>query len=67
MYSPLTVAAEGGGVAVGGMGVAVGIWGVGVLELRKEAQALNPKAKSRIENRLMSILKIIPIKKVGHV
>ena len=48
MYSPFTIAAEGGGVAVGGTGVRVGIWGVGVLEASEEAQALNPKAKIRI-------------------
>jgi hypothetical protein len=48
MYSPFTIAAEGGGVAVGGTGVKVGGWGVGVLELKKEAQALNPKTSNRI-------------------
>ena len=48
MYSPSTVATEGGGVAVGGTGVAVGNWGVGVFEVPKEAQALNPKTRNRI-------------------
>ena len=48
MYSPSTVATDGGGVAVGGMGVAVGSWGVGVPERPKEAQALNPKTRIRI-------------------
>ena len=48
MYSPFTIATEGGGVAVGGIGVAVGNWGVGVLEGAKEAQALNPKTSGRI-------------------
>ena len=48
MYSPSTVATEGGGVAVGGMGVKVGNSGVGVLEVPSEAQALNPKTKARV-------------------
>ena len=42
------IAAEGGGVAVGGTGVKVGNSGVGVLEFKKEAQALNPKTKARV-------------------
>ena len=50
MYSPLTIATEGGGVAVGGTGVAVGGWGVGVLEVKKEAHALNPKTRNMIKN-----------------
>jgi hypothetical protein len=41
----LTIATEGGGVGVGGRGVAVGIDGVGVLDVPKEAQALNPKRR----------------------
>ena len=48
MSSPFTVATEGGGVAVGGTGVTVGGWGVGVLGGVKEAQALNPKTRIRI-------------------
>ena len=48
MYSPSTVATEGGGVAVGGMGVKVGNSGVGVPGVTKEAQALNPKTKARV-------------------
>jgi hypothetical protein len=52
MYSPFTVATEGGGVAVGGTGVNVGNAGVGVLVVTREAQALNPKTKNRINSRL---------------
>jgi len=48
MYSPSTVATEGGGVAVGGTGVAVGNWGVGVLGVPKEAQADTLKEKIKI-------------------
>ena len=48
MYSPFTVATEGGGVAVGGTGVEVGNSGVGVLEVPSEAQALNPKTNARV-------------------
>ena len=44
------MATEGGGVAVGGTGVAVGSWGVGVPGFKKEAQALNPKTKNRIND-----------------
>jgi hypothetical protein len=36
IYSPFTIATEGGGVAVGGIGMRVGIWGVGVPGLRKD-------------------------------
>jgi hypothetical protein len=50
MYSPSTVATDGGGVAVGGIGVTVGSWGVGVFGGEKEAQALNPKTKNKIKN-----------------
>jgi hypothetical protein len=65
MYSPSTVATEGGGVAVGGTDVAVGSWGVGVLGGVKEAQADMLKARSRIKVLfkkwgLKSIVKIIP-------
>jgi hypothetical protein len=44
----LTIATEGGGVAVGGTGVDVGGSGVGVFVGAKEAQALNPKTKARV-------------------
>jgi hypothetical protein len=47
MYSPLTFATEGGGVAVGGTGVDVGGAGVGVLVGAKAEQALNPNTKIR--------------------
>jgi hypothetical protein len=65
MYSPSTVATEGGGVAVGGTGVIVGGWGVGVLGGAKEAQALNPKTRKRINILFMkwgleNIVRIIP-------
>jgi hypothetical protein len=49
MYSPFTIATEGGGVGVGGRGVAVGMVGVGVFGVPKEAQALNPKRKINIK------------------
>jgi hypothetical protein len=48
MYSPFTVATEGGGVAVDGTGVDVGNAGVGVTGSPKAAQALNPKIKLRV-------------------
>jgi hypothetical protein len=66
MYSPSTVATEGGGVAVGGTGVAVGNWGVGVLGVAKEAQADMLQARSRTIKVLFkkwglkNIVKIIP-------
>jgi hypothetical protein len=44
----LTIATEGGGVAVGGTGVDVGNAGVGVTGSPKAAQALNPKIKIRV-------------------
>ncbi len=48
MYSPLTTAAEGGGVGVGGAGVGLGGTGVGVLEGPKtdvQAERLNARIK----------------------
>jgi hypothetical protein len=48
MYSPLIVAIEGTGVAVGGSDVLVAIGGWGVLEVPKEAHAINPKTRIRI-------------------
>jgi len=60
MYSPFTVAAKGGGVGVGGTGVNVGGAGVGVLVGVKEAQALNPKTKNRINARLRKSFLILP-------
>jgi hypothetical protein len=67
MYSPSTVATEGGGVAVGGTGVPVGVsnWGVGVPGGAKEAQADMLKTRSRIKVLfkkwgLKNIVKIIP-------
>jgi hypothetical protein len=47
MYSPLTTAAEGGGVAVGGAGVRVGMGTVGVLTVPTsgEEQAESPRIK----------------------
>jgi hypothetical protein len=68
MYSPLTIATEGGGVAVGGIGVAVGIVGVGVFGgAKSDAQALNPNARTKIKVKfnmrdLENIPSIIPIK-----
>jgi hypothetical protein len=54
MYSPLTVATEGGGVAVGGTGVDVGNAGVGVFGgAKSEVQALNPNIKIRNNDRLL--------------
>src|SRR3990172_381402 len=78
MYSPLTVAARGGGVGVGGMGVGLGMDGVGVLWLpKRELQADKPSARIRMMLRksflatevllnpvLKSIVRIIPIKKL---
>ncbi len=52
---------------MGGTGVAVGNWGVGVPVGAKDAQAETPSARNKIKNRLICILEIIPIKKVGHV
>ena len=48
MYSPSTIATEGGGVGEGGKGVKVGGSGVGVLVGANEAQALNPKTKASV-------------------
>lgn len=60
MYSPLTTAADGGGVGVGGSGVEVGMEGVGVLEVPREAQADIPTARNKVKNiRLNCIRKII--------
>jgi hypothetical protein len=66
MYSPSTVATEGGGVAVGDTGVPVGVgnW-VGVPGGAKEAQADMLKTRSRIKILfkkwgLKNIIKIIP-------
>jgi len=44
----LIVTTEGGGVGLGGNGVAVGIDGVGVLGVPKEAQAVTPRARSKV-------------------
>jgi len=53
MYSPLTKAAEGGGVGVGVAEVGLGTGGVGVLGVpKREAQADKPKARVRINIRL---------------
>jgi hypothetical protein len=66
MYSPLTVATDGGGVAVGGSGVEVGKEAVGVLGVPKiEAQAERPIPQIRIsliknERGLKNIVRIIP-------
>ena len=57
MYSPFTIAADGGGVAVGGTGVAVGNWGVGVLEVKSEAQALNPKTRNNMSDEVVTFFK----------
>ena len=68
MYSPLTKAAEGGGVGVGGAGVGLGTGGVGVLGVpKREAQADKPKASGRIQivkgkRGLENIVRIIPTK-----
>jgi hypothetical protein len=66
MYSPLTVATEGGGVDVGGAGVDVGMVGVGVLGVpKREAHAESPIVRTRInlikkEWGLKNIVRIIP-------
>jgi hypothetical protein len=62
MYSPLTFATEGGGVAVGGAGVNVGGAGVGVLAGAKAEQAEMPKVRNRIERRLRGISKLYQLK-----
>jgi hypothetical protein len=50
MYSPFTVAASGGGVAVGGSGVSVGMGGVGVVVgvPARELQAERINARIRL-------------------
>src|SRR5688572_15247242 len=67
MYSPLTVATEGGGVAVGGSGVADGMDDVGVPGFKNETQAERPIPKIRINcvkktRGLKNIVRIIPMK-----
>ncbi len=71
IYSPLTVAAEGGGVGVGGSGVEVGMEGVGVFEIPNEAQAERLTVRNRIriklriffvDGNLKNIVEIIPTK-----
>jgi hypothetical protein len=68
MYSPFTVATDGGGVAVGGSGVEVGMDGVGVPGVPKSAaQAERPIPKIRIncmknKRGLKNIVRIIPMK-----